>query len=385
MSRKCFRANRALIESVYVENAYVLVQDGLIMEAGSLADWDGEADEILDCPGVLLPGLIDAHCHIGLLEEMDSSGDDVNELGNPVQPALRVIDGIYPTDALFTDALASGITTVGIMPGSSNLIGGQGASLYTAGSTLDEMLIQEPNSIKGALGENPKRDYGSKNMQPYTRMGEMALLRKALYAAKRYWEEQQKNPDLYELDLEPLKWLLERKIPFRVHAHRYDDIQSAMRLAKEFHLELILEHATGAAHILDELKESDALIALGPFFMTRCKREMKEISDELPALLEKAGIPFCIISDAPELPAESLRIMAMQARKKGLSEMGAIASLTSSAARVLGLDERIGTLAAGYEANMVSFDKDPLDFYAKVRTVWIKGEEVYHEKANAME
>lgn len=385
MNKKCFLADKALIGSAYVENAYVLVQDGLILEVGTQAEWSKEADEVLECPGILLPGLIDAHCHLGLLEEMDPSGDDVNELGNPIQPGLRAIDGIYPTDGLFTDALASGITTVGIMPGSSNVIGGQGASLYTAGNTLKEKLIQEPNSIKGALGENPKRDYGSENRQPFTRMGEMALLRKAFFAAKRYREKQQKNPDLYDLDLEPLKWLLERRIPFRVHAHRYDDMQTAIRLAKEFHLDLILEHATGAAHILEELKESKTSLALGPFFMTRCKREMKDLSDELPALLERAGIPFCLISDAPELPAESLRLMAMQARKKGLSEMAAIASLTSQAARVLGLDERLGTLGVGYEANMVLFDGDPLDFYANVQKVWIKGEEVYREKANVTE
>ncbi len=381
MSKKLFRADKALINGKYEERAYVLVQDGLILETGAQSDWSGVADEEQDCPGVLIPGLVDAHSHIGLLEEMDPSGDDANELGNPVQAGLRVIDGIYPADASFKDALAAGITTVGIMPGSSNLIGGQGASLYTAGRTISEMLIQEPNSIKGALGENPKRDYGSKGSQPFTRMGEMALLRKALYAAMRYREEQDENPDLYDLELEPLKWLLERKIPFRVHAHRDDDILTAIRLAEEFHLDLIVEHATGAAHILDELKQKNIRLSVGPFFMTRCKREMQDISAGLPALLEEAGIPFCLISDGPELPAEALRFMAMQARKEGLSELATLSSITNQAAENLGLSERIGTLAAGYEANMALFDGDPLDFYARVSRVWIKGEEVYRETA----
>ena len=381
MSRKLFWADKALLHGDYVERAYVLVEDGIIQEAGAQADWKDEADEVLDCPGVLLPGLIDAHSHIGLLEEMDPTGDDVNELGNPVQAGLRVIDGIYPSDAAFADALAAGITTVGIMPGSSNVIGGQGASLYTTGRTLEEMLIKAPNSIKGALGENPKRDYGSKGQAPFTRMGEVALIRKALYAAQRYREKQEANPDLYDVDLEPLKWLLERRIPFRVHAHREDDMMTAVRLAEEFHLDLILEHATGAATILSELKEKDLRLAVGPFFMTRCKREMRDISSKLPALLERAGIPFCLISDGPELPSEALRLMAMQAKKDGLSETAALSAITSQAAMVLGLGERIGTLAAGYEANLTLFDGDPLDFYARVSQVWIKGDEVYRETA----
>jgi imidazolonepropionase-like amidohydrolase len=381
MSKKLYQADKALINGKYEERVYVLVQDGLILETGSQMDWSGIADEVQDCPGVLIPGLVDAHSHIGLLEEMDASGDDVNELGNPVQAGLRVIDGIYPADASFKDALAAGITTVGIMPGSSNLIGGQGASLYTAGRTISEMLIQEPNCIKGALGENPKRDYGSKGSQPFTRMGEMAILRKALYAAKRYHEEQNDNPDLYDMELEPLKRLLERKISFRVHAHREDDILTAVRLAEEFHLDLIVEHATGAAHILNELKQKNISLAVGPFFMTRCKREMKDISAKLPMQLEAAGIPFCLISDGPEMPPAALRLMAMLAKKEGLSEMAALASITSQSAEILGLKNRIGTIAAGYEANMTLFDGDPLDFYARVSRVWIKGEEVYRETA----
>ncbi len=382
MSKILLWVDRAFIGEEYQDQVYLLLDQGRIVSLGRQEDWREQKDESIQkvvCRGTLWPGLIDAHTHIGLEEEMDPSGSDTNEMGNPIQPALRVIDGIQPSDGLFAQAREEGITTVGIFPGSSNLIGGLGASLYTAGRTVDEMLIESPNGLKGALGENPKRDYGSKGEAPFTRMGEMMLLRKALYEAVAYQEQKAHNLDLFHFEKEPLCWLLERKIPLRLHAHRADDICSAIRLADEFRFSLVIEHATGAAGLLDEIKEKKVGLAIGPLWMVRSKREMQAFTAALPALLEEKGIPFCLITDGPELPPSGLRLSAMLAKKQGLSERAAILSITWESSRILRLDHRMGKIEKGYEANLVLFQGDPLDFYTKVGWTMIKGEFVYGE------
>lgn len=389
MTKRIYLADQAFIEGRLEKEVFVYTEGPLIRQLGPQSDLENSKElaplaalmeegqvEIVR-GGVLTPGLIDAHTHIGLLEEMDPSGDDVNELSGPVLTWLRARDGINPKDPLFNEALSAGITTVGVMAGSSNLIGGQAASLYTTGVTLADMLISDYAGLKAALGENPKRDYGKEGKAPFTRMGSMALIRQALYEGASYAAAKKKDASLFDFRLEPYRALFSGQVPLRLHAHRADDIEAALGLAREFNIRLVIEHASGAVHLLEALKEAKVKLAIGPFFMARAKREMVDLSDQLPARLAQAGLDFSIISDCPELPPQALRLMAMQAHKAGLSAHKALEAITEAPARILGLADRLGTIRPGLEANLCLFDRHPLDFYARLRQVLVLGGIVY--------
>lgn len=343
----------------------------LLVKDGRIAALEPETPEspCPETPGWLMPGLIEAHCHTGLLEEAAPAGDDVNEMMDPVSPALMALDGINPREPAFREALAEGITAVGVLPGSSCLLGGWGAALSTFGDTLESRTLSSRCGMKSALGENPKRDFGKAGRPPYTRMGSAYLLRKAL--------EEGRSGVLEGLAGDSVRRLL-AGAPWRVHAHRADDLETALRIAGEYGLRLVIEHGTEAHLLTGLLKEAGVTVVAGPVLMSRAKEEMRGLTPSLPARLEAAGIPVALMTDAPEQPLSALRLMAILARREGLSERGALEAVTAVPADVLELPGR-GRIRPGAVADLALFDGDPLNVYSRVKKVWGNGELVYED------
>lgn len=368
------------------ECGYICFDNGKITNIGNMCDFnlaDFEGSDVIDAAGAhICPGFIDAHCHIGMWEDsMDFEGADGNEDTDPITPQLRAIDAINPFDRCFDDALRAGITSVVTGPGSANVIGGQFAALKTYGNSVDKMLIKAPVAIKMAFGENPKNTYHSKNQAPSTRMGTAALLREALYKAaeyKRALKEYELSPDDcdkpdYDIKLEALLPLLDREIAAKVHAHRADDIMSAIRIAKEFDIDITIEHATEGNLICDILKEENLPLMVGPALCERSKIELKNSSFDNYKILSDAGLSVAIITDHPVVPIEYLPLCAALAVKSGMDEDDALRAITINAAKNCRIDERVGSLAIGKDADIVMFDKSPIDFYAKPLGIWVNG------------
>ncbi len=372
-----------------IECGYICFDDAKITELGQMSDFDEtkyNAPEIIDAQGAhICPGLIDAHCHIGMWEDsMGFEGADGNEDTDPITPHLRAIDAINPFDRCFNDALRAGITTVVTGPGSSNVIGGQFAALKTYGKSVDDMLVKAPVALKFALGENPKLTYHSKNQTPVTRMGIVALLRETLLKAVEYKNalcEYELNPHEcdkpdYDMKLEALLPLLEREIPAKVHAHRADDIMSAIRLAKEFDIDITIEHVTEGNLICDILKDENLPLMVGPALCERSKIELRNSSFDNYKALSDAGLEIAIITDHPVVPIEYLSLCASLAVKNGMAHDAALRAITINAAKNCGICDRVGSLCIGKDADIVIFDKSPLDFYANTLAVWVNGKKV---------
>lgn len=370
----------------------VLIAGGKIAALGPGLEAPGA--ECIDVSGcTVTPGIIDAHCHIGMWEDgMGDEGADGNECSDPVTPEMQAIDGLNPFDPCFAEARAAGVTTVVTGPGSANVIGGQFAALRTAGGSVEEMLLRFPVAMKAALGENPKRVYADQKASPYTRMAIAALFRKAMRDAQEYaaaLEEAKadpsKKPDL-DLGLEALLPVLRGELPLKVHAHRADDILTALRLAKEFHLRISLEHCTEGHLIASELKRRiDSLggvpVILGPLLSDRSKIELRNQSFRAPAILHAAGVEFALMTDHPVIPVQYLPVCAALAVREGLDEDTALASITLHAARAVGLDGRIGSLEPGKDANIAVFAGHPFDFRTRCRLTLIDGRIVHCDGA----
>lgn len=369
-----------------IKNGYICFADGKITGVGAMEQFDASCypgAEVIDAAGAhIAPGFIDAHCHIGMWEDsMDFEGADGNEDTDPITPHLRAIDAVNPFDRCFGDALRAGITTVVTGPGSANVIGGQFAALKTCGHSIDQMLLKAPLAMKFALGENPKSTYHSKNQTPVTRMGTAALLRETLFKAAEYRQakrdyeaapEDNDKPD-YDIKLEALLPLLNKEIPAKVHAHRADDIMSAIRIAKEFDINITIEHATEGSLICDILKEEQLPLMVGPALCERCKIELRNSSFENYKILSDAGLDIAIITDHPVVPIEYLPLCASLAVKNGMDEDAALRAITIHAANNCGIDSRVGSLRVGKDADIVLLDRHPVDFYAKVCGVWVNG------------
>ena len=372
-----------------IECGYVLFDRGKIIETGSMEQYRLKqiAAEALDAGGChVTPGLIDAHCHIGMWEDsMDFEGADGNEDTDPITPHLRAIDAINPMDRCFDDALKAGITTVVTGPGSANVIGGQFAALKTHGSCVDQMIVKAPVAMKFALGENPKSTYHSKSQAPVTRMGTAALLRETLQKAREYERGQNdyiKDPNEfdkpdYDMKLESLLPLLRREIPAKVHAHRADDIATALRIAKEFDIDITIEHATEGHLIIDVLKYSGVPLMVGPALCERCKIELRHSGFENYKKLSEAGLDVAIITDHPVVPIEYLPLLAALAVKNGMDSEAALAAITSTAAKNCGIGDRVGALSPGLDADFAVFDGQPLDFNARAVHVLVDGALIY--------
>lgn len=338
---------------------------------------------VIDATGkIVMPGLVDAHTHVGICEEIyQVEGDDTNETTDPVTPHLRAIDGINPADLGFQDALAGGVTTVVTGPGSANIVAGEMVAMKTAGTVMEDMIVRFPAGLKCALGENPKRVYGSNNKMPVTRMASAALFRETLVAAQNYLAKQKEalaKGEIFErnLKLEAVGRAIRGEVPLRVHAHRADDIMTAVRIAKEFSVELVVEHCTEGHLIAPYLAEAGVKAVVGPIITSRAKVEMMNRSLETAMALHKAGVPFAIMTDHPVVPIHYLSLSAALAVKGGLPEEEGLKAITIYAAELLGLGHRLGSLEPGKDADLIILDRPLFDAKHQVEYVFVNGTQV---------
>lgn len=373
--------NRILLKNAYVmpitsepvSNCDVLIDEGKISAVGQDISIES-GDKVIDCTnGYLLPGFIDVHTHLGLYDEGTGwAGNDANETIEPMSPHVRAIDGVYPLDPAFGDAIKYGITTAHIMPGSANVIGGTTSVIKTAGKNIRNMIIQETAGLKIALGENPKRIHSMGNKDSITRMGIMGMLREAFYEAMK-----SDNPD--SLRVKPLLMALNREIPVRIHAHRADDIMSAVRFAQEFNLDLRIEHCTEGHLIADELQGLNLKVSVGPTLTRRSKVELKNKSWKTYQELTNHGVEVSVTTDHPYTPIQYLNVCAAIAVREGLSEQKALEGITILPARNLRIDNKVGSIDTGKDADLVLWSQHPFHFSAKPIWTMINGQFVYQE------
>ncbi|MBR3611228.1 MAG: amidohydrolase [Oscillospiraceae bacterium] len=357
--------------SGFIEKGYVLIKDGRIIDVGPM-DFCPKDDESYDISGLTVyPGFIDAHCHLGMWEDgLSFEGDDGNEDTDPATPHLRALDAINPGDYSFREALAAGVTAVVTGPGSANPVAGQMVAIKTYGDRVDDMIIKAPIAMKFALGENPKNTYHSKDETPTTRMATAAIIREQLKKAERYQRdllaaEEDEETDEPEIDVksEALVPVIEGRIQSHFHAHRSDDIFTALRIAKEYDLDLVLIHCTEGYLNAEKLAAEKARAVVGPLICTRTKPELSNERDENPALLKKAGVEVAICTDHPEVPIQYLPLSAGIAVRAGMDYDDAIKAITSVPAKMMGLDKTIGSVAPGLDADLAIFKGDPLSVY----------------------
>lgn len=371
-----------------IENGTVLIIDGRIAAVGIDLDIP-EGTEVIDAAGSwVLPGFVEAHAHVGVHEEgIGWEGNDTNELTNPVGARLRALDAINPADQGFSDALAGGVTSVVIKPGSGNPIGGQTVAMKTWGRMVDEMLLAQPCSMKSALGENPKRVYNEKKQTPSTRLGVAAVIRDALlrtqdYIARRDDAAAEDKPFSRDSDLAALALVLEDGLPWCQHTHRADDIATAIRLADEFGYRLVINHGTEGHLLADVLAEREIPVIIGPLFTSRSKVEVNLRHLRNPGLLARAGVKIALTTDHPVVPINFFVYQAILSVKEGLDRETALRAMTINPAEILGLDSRVGSLEVGKDGDLVIWDGDPLEIMSRARTVIMEGRPVYRWDAD---
>jgi imidazolonepropionase-like amidohydrolase len=349
----------------------VSVEGDRIREVGAGIRWPETAD-VIDCRGRwICPGFIDAHTHIGLEEEIyGEAGNDVNESSRPLTPELRALDGVNVFDLAFRDALRGGVTRSLSLPGSANVIGGQAVFLCHRGAHPAAAVYREPWGLKAALGENPKRTY--KDQSPKTRMASASMLRESFFTAARQLDKTD-LPAGETYKQEALFKVLRREMPLLVHAHRADDIMTALRVQDEFGFELIIQHGTEAHLIADELLRRDVPVFLGPLLVNRAKVEMKEVAFRNAARLHRAGIRFALITDHPVVPVEHLRVCAALAVREGLDADAALQAITAVAADLLRVGDELGSITPGKRADLVVYSGHPLDYSSRVEQVMVDG------------
>jgi len=368
-----------------IDGGTVLITDGKIAAVGADADVTVPDDaDVIDAKGMwVLPGFVESHGHVGVWEEAEGwAGQDTNEMTDPNGARLRALDAINPNDMGFTDALSGGVTTIVVLPGSGNPIGGQTAAIKTAGHTVDDMVIREPVSVKSALGENPKRVYGDQKKLPSTRQGVAAVIRDAFmkaqdYRAQRDHAASENKPFDRDPTSEILARVLDGELAWSQHCHRADDIATAMRLATEFGYRLIVNHGTEGHLVADLLAERDIPVIIGPLFTTRSKVELRRRSLRNPGRLARAGVRIAITTDHPVVPIHFLVHQATLAMKEGLDRDTALRSITANPAAIMGLDDRVGTLRPGLDGDVVLWSGDPLDVMSRALRVLINGRTVY--------
>lgn len=359
-------------------SADILIDAGKIQEIGiNLSTPDG--CNVMDATGLhIYPGFVEAHCHTGLDgTAIGYEGHDYNELNDPVTPQLRAVDGINPLDPAFKEAALAGVTCIATGPGSSNAIGGSFAVIKTVGRRADDMIVKAPAAMKCAFGENPKRCYKDHGIS--SRMTNAALIRQVLNKALQYQAKKEAAGDdaskmpAYDDKCEALLPVLNHEIPLKAHAHQANDFFTALRIAKEFGLDITLEHVTEGHLVADILAQEKVPLAIGPSFGHASKFELQNKSWTTPDVLTKAGCRVSIITDAPVTPLHYLPLCAGLAHKAGLSENDALLAITLNPARHLGVDDRVGTLEEGKDADLVITDGSPLSMETKVHAVYIDG------------
>ena len=369
------------MEEKPIERGYVRIKGKVIEEVGNMSSLAPSDDEqILDVKGAwVMPGLIEAHCHIGITEEKwGIIGDDCNEGTNPITPTLRAIDAVNAMDPAFHDAIEAGITSVMVGPGSSNVVGGQFVFMKTQGRCIDEMIVKHPAAMKVAFGENPKTAYGDKDQLPSTRMGIAALLRETLYEAKQYLQDKESGT-LQKEDFQMEAWIpvFRREIPLKAHAHRADDILTAIRIAKEFELDITIDHGTESHLIADEIKASGFPVIVGPELTSRSKIEVKNMNFRTNKVLSEAGILFAITTDHPVTMLQYLPLCAGIAVKHGLAVEDGLKAITINAARICRVDDRVGSLKKGKDADIAIFTGNPMEVFTETLYTIVNGQVVY--------
>ena len=376
------------VEGEPIDGGTVLIIDGRIAAVGGPDLKPPPGVDRLDAAGRwVLPGFIDAHTHLGAREEGEGwAGHDTNELTGPVQAHVRVLDAINPADEGFRDAIAGGVLTAGITPGSGNPIGGQTVAVHCWGRTVDDMLLRSPAGMKSALGENPKRVLGERRVNPSSRLGTAAAIRAALVEALNYLErqdDQERSPERdrppapRDLKYEALGRVLRREIPWRQHCHRADDIATALRLADEFGYDLVIDHGTEAYLIADKIAAAGVPVVTGPLITARSKVELRNRTMANPGLLAAAGVTIAIATDHPVVPVHLLIVQAALAVREGLDRDTALRAVTINPARIMRVADRIGSLVPGKDADVVLWSGDPFDIMSRVETAYIAGREVY--------
>lgn len=363
-----------------LENGCLLIENGRIAAIGTNLTAP-EGATVIDAQGRLVtPGLVEAHCHIGLHNEaVGFEGRDYNEIVDPVTPQLRAIDSINPQDEAFRLAIEAGVTTAVTGPGSANVVGGTFAAIKLHGVRVDNMIVKSPAAMKIAFGENPKRCYSNLKKTPQTRMATAAVLRELLFRAKRYQEDQEngKNP-AFDMKLESMLPVLRGEIPLKAHAHRADDIFTSIRIAKEFGVGITLDHCTDGSIIADELAKEGLPAFVGPSLGGKSKIELINKSFSTPADLHAAGVPISIITDAPVVPLQYLPLCAGLAIRSGLDEETAWRAITINPATYTGIGDRVGSLDIGKDADVVLWNGNPLtDIAAGPAMTIVNGEIVY--------
>ncbi len=368
-----------------IDKGYIHVVDGKINEIGLMSGFE-YSGEIIDKSGnILIPGLIDAHTHVGIIgDSCGFEGNDLNETTSPCNAQLRAIDAVNPFDRYFEDAYKSGVTTIVTGPGSANPVSGQLLAMKTYGTCVDNMVLSEPCGIKFSLGENPKSVYHSKNETPETRMAIASIIRNCLQKAKEYGikkDEAIKNgeemPDLDHKN-EALLKLLRGEVKAHFHVHRADDIMTAVRIAKEYGFKFILVHCTDGYKITNDMTCAGVTdIFAGPIINDRSKPELRNLNDKNASMLTDAGFDVSIITDHPEVPIQYLRLSGMICIKNGLKKDEALKCLTINPANALGLSDRVGSLEKGKDADFVLLNGEPFDFYSDVLETYIDGKCVF--------
>jgi imidazolonepropionase-like amidohydrolase len=404
------------VEGDPIDGGTVLIIDGRIAAVGGPdlkppPGVDMSSVDVIDAAGRwVLPGLVDAHTHLGAREEGEGwAGHDTNELTGPVQPHVRVLDAINPADEGFRDAIAGGVLAAGITPGSGNPIGGQTVAVRCWGRTVDDMLLRSPAGMKSALGENPKRVLGERRVNPSSRLGTAAAIRTALAEALNYLEREkdldQESPERAssffspspgqptgqerqderarrvsqprDLKHEALGRVLRREIPWRQHCHRADDIATALRLADEFGYDLVIDHGTEGYLIADKIAAAGVPVVTGPLITARSKVELRNRTMANPGLLAAAGITIAIATDHPVVPVHLLIVQAALAVRDGLDRETALRAVTINPARIMRVGDRIGSLTPGKDGDVVLWSADPFDIMSRVEAAYIAGREVY--------
>lgn len=356
----------------------VAIENGKIIALGANLAFAGA--EVIELEGkYVMPGLIDAHSHIGLLQSGTRERDH-NDPVNPITPELRAIDAINPFDMAFSEARSGGVTTCVTGPGSINLIGGTFAAIKTCGKVVDDMILKNPAAMKMALGENPKFRYTEQNKTPKSRMASAAIIRAALYRARDYGKDGK-----LDLGMEALQPVVNGKLPAKIHVHRTDDIATAIRIMNEFGVKYTLDHVTEGYMILEHLQkavsENCLGLIVGPFLSYKGKLETaNRITFTYPRILHEAGIPFAICTDFFENPVERLITCAALSAAEGLPDDIALSAITLSAANITGIADRVGSLDVGKDADIAVFSEHPLSIRAKCVLTLIDGVTVYRKE-----
>lgn len=376
------------VEGEPIEAGTLLIEDGRVGALGGPDVAVPPGARVVDAAGKwVLPGFIEAHGHLGVHEEGEGwEGNDGNEMTDPVTAHVRAIDAINPDEQGWRDAIIGGVLAVNVNPGSGNPIGGQTVAVKCWGGTVDDRVLREPSGIKSALGENPKRVYREQKKTPSTRLGTAAVIRGAFVEAQNYLAKieaeaarpaEERKPVERDLKLEALGRVLRREIPWRQHVHRADDIATALRIADEFGYELVIDHGTEAHLVADRLARRGVPVIIGPLFTSRSKVELRNRSLANPGRLARAGVTIAITTDHPVVPVNFLVHQATLAVKEGLDRETALRALTINPARILRIDDRLGSLAGGKDADLCVWSGDPLDVMQRVERAFIDGREIY--------